>query len=269
MKLFFLIARPRSGTTVFRDILSACSNTYAIGEIFSDDPNTKPLPFVPWFAQRVAWEPALSVPTGKNRAQLLREYIAFLDKQRPELYCASPTIVSVNYNSLHILNTVWQNSYDAPYLCRLITDLNCGVIHMVRRNMLRTLVSEYRAKQTNIWHLTSENRNKLEGADIRIDVDNLLYELTMRAQEIETIGRFFRDYERRHTIYYEDLFDSAVEPRESEIARVLTFIGAHMTSRIGTRFCRTSSKELASDISNWPDVVQRLEGTPFAAMLWS
>ena len=268
MKPFFLIARARSGTTAFRDVLSASSNTYALGEVFSNHSH-KPLPFVPWYGQRIVQEPALAIPTAENRTRLFREFLTFLEKQRPAQYQSSPTVLTINYNSLHILNTVWQNIYDAPFLCNLITRQRFGVIHMVRRNLLRTLLSEQRAKQTNIWHVKDAHTNNSEPVRVRIDTEGLLHDLTMRAREIEMIAHFFHNYKLCRTIYYEDLFDAAGKPNETEITKVLMFLGASRTGDMTTKFRRTSSTELATNIANWPEVVRCLEGTPFGSMLQS
>src|SRR5262249_28128910 len=149
--------RMRSGTTALREVLATNHHILQLGEVFHSEYLEDQRFFYNYFKERIVKNPNLALPSGDNRRVLFRDYVSDV-KQRLG-YDASMhhvLVVGVNYNSLQSLNNFWQNSLSPPYLLELIQTFNFGVLHLIRENLLRTLISERRARASGVWHIRSE-----------------------------------------------------------------------------------------------------------------
>src|SRR5262249_24800742 len=149
LKPVVLIARPRSGTTALRGMLGCHPKVIALGEVFHEDYVEDPQCYYHFSLEKLTNNPALALPTPSNRSTLFTQYIKQLTQHfnhvalGKELFC-----LGINYNSLHSMNTFFQNSYDAPFLVQIIKRNSYHVVHLIRRNVLQAAISEMRAKAT-------------------------------------------------------------------------------------------------------------------------
>lgn len=274
MDAVFLIARPRSGTTVLRDLVAQSNLVAVMPEVFHSQYVDTEGFFFNHYRKLVRDNPDLAMPSDENRRAVFDDYVNTLINKFSSISKNKKSLMlTLNYNSLHCLNTFWQNIYDVPNLINLIRKGGSRVIHLVRRNVFETLVSEARAKQTGVWHLTGDDsRNALDlekKKKVRLDVNNLVRELTFREMEIELIGQYLKKHMPNRTleVIYEDLFpEGAEEASAQELARIGSFLEISEPLQPITKFRKTRSA-YEDTVSNYVDVANALRGTPFARML--
>jgi LPS sulfotransferase NodH len=269
VKPVILIARPRSGTTAFRDLLKGHPQLAILGEIFHDRYIENENYYYNYFMHSVARTPSLAVPSAANTATLFKGYLDHLTN-RPLIAAKSREwlLLSINYNSLHVLNTFWQNFYQPPRIIGLIKENNYHVIHMIRRNVVHAALSELRAKRTGVWHLRQGEPAPPEAASrLSVVPHHFLAELRARKSEIELLETAFHRYSRCLTIEYEGLYDESGRAVPEMTSRVEEFLALRRPIRLETRFRRTGNACLRDWIENYDALVEALSGTEFAAQL--
>src|SRR5579862_328478 len=149
-----LIARPRSGTTAFRLIVSRHRLITTAGEIFHGDYTDHPDRFYNYYLAAITREPKLALPASDHRITLFEGYVDQLCGRLQSRYPDREWVfLGINYNSLHSMNTYWQNIYEPPYLMQMLQWKGYPVVHIIRRNILAAAISEARAKATGVWHI--------------------------------------------------------------------------------------------------------------------
>ena len=273
MRYCVLVAKPRSGTTALRDVLSKSSAVQSIGEIFTDRTDVEPTPYIYWCDKVFLEAPELTRPFENNRAELFMKYLNFSENYYGNPTQPSCTLVTINYNSLHMMNAVWQNMFDTPFVLEIVRRNRVGAIHLVRRNILRALVSDAKARQTNVWHrtignrLTSQDSQSDQLPKITIDTSTLVKELSRRSMEIDFVSRFFATYKNALTVYYEELFEDSGMPVPGEFEKIFKFMDVQCTRPVSTEYIKTGKSELENDIENWSEVCARLSETEFEKYL--
>jgi hypothetical protein len=268
-KPVILIARPRSGTTAFRDLLEGHPQLAVRGEIFHNQHGDKEDYYYHYFLQSVTRDPNLALPSAGNVARLFRGYIEHItDWQARVRKPKEWLLLSVNYNSLHVMNTFWQNFYQPPHLLTIIKHSNYHVIHMIRRNVVEAALSQLRAQRTGFWHLRDgETAPPEAAARVVIAPQPFLAELRARQLEIELIETALRRYPHCLTLEYETLYDDAGRSVPAAMARVEEFLGLRHPVPIDTRFRRTRSANPGDWVENYDALRDALAGTEFAAQL--
>src|SRR6187551_1816800 len=154
MKPVILLARPRSGTVALREIVADNPGVFMIGEIFHNKFVDKPVYYYNYYLQQITETPALALPSAENQTLLFSNYIKHATSKLMQAGRARDWLLfGINYNSLHSMNTYWQNIYDVPFVIQIIRKNGYHVVHLIRRNIVATAVSEMRAKITGVWHV--------------------------------------------------------------------------------------------------------------------
>jgi len=268
MNVVFIIARPRSGTSALRDMLKQSASAAILPEIFHNDYLDNENFFFNYYLKEISKDPELALPSPENRAKLLLGYFDYLKHRFSKGKRKKKVLsVTVNYNSLHCLNTYWQNSHEVPYLLRLIEKFNFKAIHLVRENLLATLISEERARQSGIWHLTKDGARDTRPSKVRIDTATLVNELEERRREIRMIDDFLsaRMPDRRLLVTYESLFPTDKNlPSADVLDKIRLFAGVNETLAPETRFVRTAAKSFSESVENFQDVANTLSSTEYS-----
>lgn len=261
-----LIARMRSGTTAFRQVLSTHPKVSALGEIFHNDSIEDRNYFYNYYLKAVQSDPTLALPSEQSRLRVFTEYLDYL---RENLGLADGSgrilIVGINYNSLHSLNSYWQHPFSPPYIFQALRKSGISVIHMRRENLLRTLVSERRARLSGVWHLRSSGEQPTTA--IELNTRTLLLELEERQFEIDFMEKCLYRYPRVLHLTYEESFQSDNTINNSVLERCAEFLGLQNEFNAATPFRPTAPPTLREAISNYEDVAQLLSGTRFAEYL--
>ena len=130
------------------------------------------------------------------------------------------------------------------------------VIHLIRHNLLQTLVSVQVAKQHKNFLLN----NPLKNCKIRLKIEKLRAELTRRAQQIESYRNSFKN-----NLYLEVAYESFVISKDSETKRLLEFLALDQSLTLPLATAIPIS--LKNNIENYEEVVRELKGTQFEHFL--
>ena len=173
-------------------------------------------------------------------------------------------LLGVNYNSLHSLNFFWQNPLSPPHMISLFQKLDTPVIHIRRLNILETLVSEARARQSGLWHIKAEVEQP--PAAISLNTGTLLAELEERAQEMLLVRKWLVS-RKVLELTYEETFRSDDTINRSVLQRCASFLGTIDEFRTEVEYRRTRPLSLWQAISNYEAVAELLAGTDFRKFL--
>lgn len=173
-------------------------------------------------------------------------------------------LLGVNYNSLHSLNYFWQNPLSPPHMLPLLRKLGVRVIHLRRTNILETLVSELRARQSGVWHIRGEAEQA--PPPVQVDTRTLMLELTDRAQEMALMRKWL-SFGEVLDLTYEDTFlpDNAINPAVLE--KCAAFLGVPNEFEAAVKYRRTRPSSLREAIENYDAVAALLAVTEFAELL--
>ncbi len=139
------------------------------------------------------------------------------------------------------------------------------IIHLVRRNLLKTHVSQQMALTTNTWYLKSDWASKLRDRHTQSEPTiQLDYEQTMKAfEQTKKLEQENEDFFQDHQIlkvFYEDL----VKNNMTEMEKIQNFLGVQSTPvYISTK--RQSKNSLQKSIQNYSELKTRFQGSPYAS----
>jgi len=222
--------------------------------------------------------------SARDRARREEDPIAFLEERIFRVW--PPDVSAVGFKFLY------GQTWDYPGLVdHLRGDTDLYVLHLQRRNVLRTLTSLKLAKQTDIWFedrqappkLTRTNlmravrsppavvraarrwvqRRNLpmqSPARVTISVDELFESLVAMRMRIDNYDASFAEHPKM-PVYYEDL----VERREETLAAAQEFLGVE-PRELTTTLQRQNPEPLRDLIENYDELRAAFAGTPEAAL---
>jgi LPS sulfotransferase NodH len=136
------------------------------------------------------------------------------------------------------------------------------IIHVKRRNRLKTLTSIRVAAVTRKFYNTSRTGDQTEKGDnirIGLTVDECEKEFRLIGKWEELYDDAFRDHEMLE-VYYEDL----VAQRQVECDRILDFLGVQQRP-LTTPMMKQRKSTLSDAIENYDDLKKDFAGTEWAA----
>ena len=206
----FLIARPRSGTTVFQKMLQTHPRIFNVGEIFNEaNPNS----YFRYLQTLVPSEPDAFFP-GKSLENFLRylEWCRHLSvERRPK---TKLVILDVKYDQSHLLSEPWWGFSSLPRIFSLIREHRWRVIDVRRRDIGAMIISNAVAIETKVYHSTALDPKQQQRAKVHIDKAQLLRQIETTEGSYRRISRHFEGYERYMAVNYEEMFerDGAFSP---------------------------------------------------------
>lgn len=225
---FVLAALPRSGSYMLASALDAHPRVRCAGEALSP------------------WRQDLG-PFG-SAAELLRR----------EVYTDRPGPAAVGFKLLP-QDGRGDRLGDAREFLR---DLGVTVIHLVRRNLLRQVLSFAVAEQTDVWILEA-GASRPRPAPVALDPARLV----QRFAELEARQRRHEEELRGEggptlRVAYEDL----VADRSGEMARIFALLGVEPRS-VAPSTRRQEKRPLPRAITNYPEVAAALRGSRWESFL--
>ena len=281
---YVLLARSRSGTTVFRALLDTHRSIQTFGEIFNEGNQNS---YYHFLASRVGRNPKLLFPS--NSEQNLLDYFEDLKQRGVGIKDSARVFVfDLKYGLARHLVKPWQIFLDPPYIFECLRANDIGVIHLVRRNYLRVHLSnelmQLRDKaydgmkgKYHIWANDTKAKAHLNQVPdkVRIGGDRhvrgqLLNFFGRMDDETESVRKFFADSENFLEICYEDLFEVQKQTQifsPKVITDTSTFLGVEEAYQIEPKILKATSQPLEDLIENYEEVARALEGTPYAWFL--
>jgi LPS sulfotransferase NodH len=145
-----------------------------------------------------------------------------------------------------------------PEILKWAVENEVGVIHLIRKNSLKTLVSSETARKRGLSHSTSQ----VNPVTIRLSPLQLKLKLDRLTQQIDKYRSRLKG-----TPHLEVFYESFVANREAETQRLLTFLRIDQFIPLTTNLVKLNPDSLELVIENYAEVRQSLSGTVFEKFL--
>jgi len=247
---FVVLTSPRTGSAWLVDTLNDHPAIAAYPELFLPEATGMPdyassdVPYFHGFLERVRPFP------GRGRRLRLFGYLG-------SLYAGRAGVGAVGFKLMY--GQVHANPGLLPYFALR----RVRVLHLIRANLFRAVLSYDVAKSTGVFH--ARRGDALPSTILRLDPADLIERLEQR-EEAVTLAR--RWVERYRLPYLEVSYEGMCDRREETLSRILRFLGVEPSEdRLDSAFARINSVPLSELIENLYDVRGVLAGTRFEWML--
>lgn len=144
---------------------------------------------------------------------------------------------------------------------KMLTDITeLKIIHLKRKNILRTLVSRKFAEQNDIWHQTATKKDpKKKKKCVSFEVEELEMGFS-RTRRMETQGDVKFKNHRVWEVYYEDL----VKDPEKICEQAFEFLEVSSTWSPSSPLIRQNPESLSDLICNFDELKEKFSGTKWS-----
>jgi hypothetical protein len=249
MDKFIILSAHRSGTTLLISSLESHHKIQCHKRVFSIDVIIRRLLMVDrpgslFYAYRTA--------SFKRRIDYIFRKKQLMGSFLSELYIPSNGAKVVG------IRVIYQQVDKHPEILQWATENNVGVIHLIRENSLKTLVSAETARKRGLAHSTS----KVDLVTIRLSPLKLKLQLARLTGQIEKYRRRLKDIPHLELTY-----ESLAAQRETETNRVLAFLEIDERVPLTTNLVKLNPNSLEEITENYPEIKQTLSGTAYEKFL--
>jgi hypothetical protein len=145
-----------------------------------------------------------------------------------------------------------------PDILPWVLENDVRIVHLVRENALKAIVSHFTAKKRGFAHATS----KVDRVTLRLPPGELKTLLAGRDREIERYRVLFRDRPCCEVSY-----ESFLARKEEETRRLLDFLGIARYVPLTSRLVKQNPDSLRDILENYDEIARALRGTPFEKYL--
>lgn len=248
VRRFAVVGTQRSGTTLIQTALDVHPEIFCDGELFQMRKLFRKIPKRNFSGQGYRWWLGSRFDRWVGHALWrnveTRHYMDWY----------------INNHEPHIqgFKLMWNQTERFPDTLKFIEEHDFLLLHVRRRNVLRSLISRYAARARDVHHSTTAVDtpsvvipvNKILKALNKISCDNLNW---------EKLGNSF-PYMR---VDYEDYVEN---PAEQNI-RMLHFLGAAEDVDIQSPLVKVTPNDLRDVVANFDELAMKLRGTEHEAML--
>jgi LPS sulfotransferase NodH len=135
---------------------------------------------------------------------------------------------------------------------------NVSVIHLIRENFLRTIVSRGIAQARGVHHSDKE----LEKLQISLQPEATLREMNKMLADVDQHRTLFPN-----NPYMEVNYESFAENRDRESKRLLDFLGVRSNHSLSSKLVKINPHPLNELIENYTEIADSLSGTVFENFL--
>jgi hypothetical protein len=139
-----------------------------------------------------------------------------------------------------------------------VKENNASVIHLIRKNPVKAIVSHFTAKKRRTYHTTS----RVNKVTIRLSPRRLRREVAKRLYEIEKYRRLFS---QQH--YHELNYESFIEDRDYETHRILNFLGIDEFVPLKSRLVKQNPDSLDDILENFHEIKNAFQGSTYEKYL--
>ncbi len=247
MNKFVVLSTQRSGSVALIQSLSSHPDVVCFGEIF---------------LKGATYERKMSVPAG--RANFLYEEFARESLSRrvwcrlASGACERAFLVEFYRRQSDVSAAGFKLMYSQvghhPGALDWILGNDVRIVHLVREDALRVILSRLTRAQTGVAHSASQ----IGPAVLRVDPKRLIRELDVRERVLSRFRTLLAGRPNAIEIRYEDY----IERRESENQRILDFLGVSPDTELSSGVIRQKRYPLRQIIENYDEVVAALQPTP-------
>ena len=238
-KKFIILGWARTGSNFLRGLLNSNHQIIAFNEIFRE-------------YDSIDW----GIPGfNSNSTQLLSliqdDPIKFIETKVFKEYPKQISAVGFKLFYYHARNEAWEPIW--PYLQK---NQDVSIIHLKRRNILKTYLSEMRARQTGQWVNTTGSDT--DQTAIALDYHDCLEKFTtVRAEE------------KKHDVFFENscklevLYEDLISDYAGESDRIQKFLGVDGRVLTPSTYKQTT-RPLSKSISKYFELKEKFSGTEWA-----
>lgn len=145
-----------------------------------------------------------------------------------------------------------------PQVRQWCKERNVKVIHLIRENTLKIIVSRHVAKKRSVYMSTEP----LQPASAKLDIWKLKAEIRKARKLVETNRNLFSACACMEVFY-----ENFVNERGKESKRILNFLEADASEQLTTSLIKTSQDEIGPSVENYQEVCKVLSGSPYEQFL--
>ncbi len=241
---YILLSTPRSGSNHLAHLLASHPNVMSYGEPFQPNfllGNPTKTPFENYFIHILYQRYREKFPIFFIKNIIFRNY--------PSSIYAAGFKIFYDHAENKDLSIVWK------YL-KSIEDLR--IIHLKRKNLLKSLVSFYIAKKTGEF-ISFQNSRAKSTIQLSITPEECLEYFHKIEHWRKKYELFFSD-KKIHTIYYEDL----IANQHQEVQNLELFLSIPAT-RLSSNLKRQNTRLLSDIITNYTSLQRYFYKTPWAS----
>jgi len=259
MTLCIMIAKQRTGTGALGSILDQHPSISYHGEVFHHDAVDKPPNYFWFLRDLVKRNPELILPEANVRRFEL--YSRYLEERKARLR----TFVDIKYSSLHHFNGHWLGILEPPTLFSILRSKAIPVVHLNRRNHLKSFISGQLAELNNEWHVRSADQITVHS--LVIDTKTCLRFIRSKENEQARVRRILENHPRLLNLEYAELFAASGELREDSAAALAGFLEVEPFEKKMPVHIKQTSNDLTAVIENYDAVAKALAATNHAWMI--
>jgi hypothetical protein len=256
----FITGRQRYGTTVFRQFL--CSQgCFDCDEVFHADLRRHHR-FYSYVLEKIKENNAFVHPL--KHGALFEEFIALLHAVAK----SKPLVLDVKYSAFTLIPTDSSQSNTVNFLIQYIKKNKSNVVHIIRKNKLRVIISEAIAMNTGRWScVKSEQLVPKEKKYISyISPTVVLNKIQLFERQDAAMAAMLQNYDKAYTIFYEEMFASPGKFSKKSLDIASACLEKEIIDTTPEYLLQNPepTKEL---LGNFDEVAQTLSTTPYAWML--
>ena len=238
---FVIVCLPRSGSNMLRSLLNSHRQVIAFGELFNPD---KPM----------NW--ALAGYSKRGPAAWLHRRDPVLFLKRTVYGCYPRGIGAVGFKLIY--DQARENG--RRHLWRYLQiNRDIGIVHLIRRNILRSYLSLQVARKFDRW---IRIRGRPHGGyRLRLEGGRTIAALAQMESQIAAMRCFF-DPGRTIEVYYEDLYRQSAET----LKQIQSFLGVSARN-LRPALHKLAHVPLSRAIVNYTELNQALRGSPWEPFL--
>jgi hypothetical protein len=223
-ELCFVIGFPRSGTTVFKEMLATHPAVVSMGEIFNEGNGNS---YWNYLVREIRSDPEIILPRRSVSA-----FLAYLESLRQTCRERNPQVrilvLDVKYSQSHFVYDAWRHDITAmPKVFQLMREKGWRVIDIHRRDLLASVVSDTLAITSGVYHSTSLAEGAQHRPKARLDVVVLERAIDVRKRAFLRMNEVFSNYPKCLNVIYEEMFvdQNGSRFKDSLLATISTFLG--------------------------------------------
>ena len=237
---FVIVSTQRSGSAFLVTCLSSHPKIQCYREIFLPS-NPKP----------ETYRTYRTASLGRQLDHLFRRK-RLVDDYLANLYASSDGVDALGFKFMY------SQAWKFPEVVAWIKEHKAKVIHLIRKNTLKRIISGRIAQKRNVFHSTEP----LEPIKVHLKPGKLKARLALSMRQIETYRQVFAD-----NPYLEVTYESFATRRNDEARRILQFLGIEPVVPLTTDLVKLNPDSLVELIENYEEVTQSLKGTAFERYL--
>jgi LPS sulfotransferase NodH len=230
---FVIVCRHRSGSHLLRGLLNSHRRILALGELFRDP------------ERGIGYDLPLMSASRENRRLFRTDPVGFLERRIFEPY---PSYVSAA--GFKVIYYQLERPGTQPIRDHLRDRKDLKILHLKRRDALRTYLSHLQAMQHRRWVNTTGVKQRHR--PVTIDAEAFLEDYRTAREQEGRYAELFRHHQQID-LFYEDL----VADLAGEMRRVQAFLGVEHRRVVPLTY-KQSYLPLSAAISNYTEIEEEL-----------